>query len=144
MTGITRGIRNNNPGNIDWNKANNWVGQVGIETKVGGNTPRFVVFDSPENGIRALGKLLQTYYNKYGLNTVRKILVRYAPELENDTSAYIRAVADRSGLGPDQKIASIKDRKVLGALMHSIIKHENANYEYSDAVFNEGLRRAVS
>lgn len=28
----SRGIRNNNPGNIDYNKNNQWRGQIGIET----------------------------------------------------------------------------------------------------------------
>ncbi|EPC6969828.1 structural protein, partial [Providencia stuartii] len=28
MTRPARGIRNNNPGNIDYNKANNWKGQL--------------------------------------------------------------------------------------------------------------------
>ncbi|MBD1602511.1 structural protein P5, partial [Pseudomonas sp. CA3A] len=26
-----RGVRNNNPGNIDFNPRNNWQGQLGIE-----------------------------------------------------------------------------------------------------------------
>lgn len=137
----TRGVRNRNPGNIDWNKANDWVGQTGKEGGPGG---RFAVFDTPENGIRALGKLLQTYYNKHKLQTVQAIIKRWAPEVENDTGAYIKTVAARCGLGPDEKIANIKDVRVLGGLMHAIIKHENANFEYPEAVFSEGLRRALA
>lgn len=57
-----RGIRNNNPGNIDFNSRNNWQGQLGVET--GG---RFAIFDTPENGIRALGKLLINYRGKDGM-----------------------------------------------------------------------------
>lgn len=144
MAEITRGIRNNNPGNIDFNKTNNWVGQLGLELQVGRATPRFARFDTPENGIRALGKLLQTYFNKHRLTTVRAILTRYAPALENDTGAYIAAVATRCGLGPDEQIRNIKDARVLGGLMHAIIKHENANFEYPAPVFEEGLRRALA
>lgn len=140
----TRGVRNNNPGNIDFNKANNWVGQLGLELQLGRSTPRFARFDTPENGIRALGKLLQTYFNKHRLRTVRAILTRYAPALENDTGAYIKAVADRCGLGADEQIRDIKDSRVLGGLMHAIIKHENANFEYPEPVFAEGLRRALT
>lgn len=136
---LPRGVRNCNPGNIDFNPANSWVGQVGKEP--GG---RFCVFDTPENGIRALGKLLQTYYNKHGLRTVAAIIKRWAPEVENDTGAYVRAVAQRCGLGPSDPITNIKDQQVLRGLVHAIIKHENANYEYPPGVFSEGVRRALA
>lgn len=138
---LPRGIRNKNPGNIDFNKANNWVGQLGIEPGANG---RFAVFDTHENGIRALGKLLQTYYTKHKRLTIKDILVRYAPDFENDTSAYIRSVAAQTGLGATETIKNIKDPKILGALMKAIIRHENANYAYPDDIFNEGLRRAVA
>ena len=59
MDKTTRGIRNNNPGNIDYNPRNDWAGQIGLELKVGNSTPRFARFDTAENGIRALGKLIQ-------------------------------------------------------------------------------------
>ncbi|WP_460418796.1 structural protein [Pseudomonas sp. microsymbiont 2] len=136
---LPRGVRNRNPGNIDFNPANNWVGQIGKEP--GG---RFCVFDMPENGIRALGKLLQTYYNKHGLRTVAAIIKRWAPEVENDTDAYVRAAAQRCGLGPGDPITNIKDEKVLSGLMRAIIKHENANYDYPQVIFAEGLRRALA
>ncbi|ATB63284.1 structural protein [Pseudomonas mosselii] len=135
---LPRGVRNCNPGNIDFNPANNWVGQIGKES--GG---RFCVFDTPENGIRALGKLLQTYYYKHGLRTVAAIIKRWAPEVENDTDAYTRTVAQRCGLAPSDPIQDIKNLQVLGGLVHAIIRHENANYEYPAAVFSEGLRRAL-
>ncbi|MGJ3438585.1 structural protein [Pseudomonas sp. Je.1.5.c] len=136
---LPRGVRNRNPGNIDHSPANNWVGQIGKEP--GG---RFVIFDTPENGIRALGKLLQTYYNKHKLRTVKDIIKRWAPEVENDTGAYIRTVAERCGLDPSDQIANIKDPKILGGLVQAIIKHENANFEYPPAIFAEGLRRALA
>lgn len=144
MTELTRGVRNNNPGNIDWSKNNNWQGQLGLELQVGRNTPRFARFDTAENGIRALGKLLQTYFNKHKLNTVRAIIQRWAPEVENDTGAYITVVAQRCGVGPSEPIKDIRNPQILGGLMRAIIKHENANYEYPETVFAEGLRRALA
>ena len=51
-----RGVRNRNPGNIDFNPRNAWQGQLGLEQGVA--NPRFARFDVAENGIRALGKLL--------------------------------------------------------------------------------------
>ncbi|MEQ1977397.1 hypothetical protein ABLA76_16585, partial [Xenorhabdus sp. SGI240] len=81
---MTRGIRNNNPGNIDYIPANKWQGQIGIETGV--KNSRFCLFESPEYGIRALMKLL-TNYHKGGHNSVSKMINRYAPNSENNTSA---------------------------------------------------------
>ncbi|HFX8036006.1 TPA: hypothetical protein ACIF5E_004931, partial [Escherichia coli] len=43
-----RGIRNNNPGNLEYSKTNPWVGQTGDDG-------RFAKFETPEHGIRALG-----------------------------------------------------------------------------------------
>ncbi len=52
---MTRGIRNNNPGNIDHNPKNKWQGQLQHDPKI---EKRFCRFESPEYGIRALMKLL--------------------------------------------------------------------------------------
>lgn len=79
--------------------------------------PRFARFDTPENGIRALGKLLQTYQRVYGLNTVAKIISRWAPSNENDTAAYVRSVERRIGLAPGAKIQ----------LTELLSKHVNVN-----------------
>ncbi|WP_327213550.1 MULTISPECIES: hypothetical protein [Xenorhabdus] len=43
---MSRGISNNNPGNIDHNPANKWQGQIGIKTGV--KNPRFCLFESPD------------------------------------------------------------------------------------------------
>ncbi len=82
MTSGNRGIRNNNPGNIDYNPRNDWQGQLGYEQGV--TKPRFARFDSPENGIRALAKLLINYRGKdgmpgvggKGIDTVRETIKR--------------------------------------------------------------------
>lgn len=50
----TRGIRNNNPGNLEYSKSNPWVGQ-------NGDDGRFAKFETPEHGIRALGRNLMSY-----------------------------------------------------------------------------------
>lgn len=136
----TRGVRNNNPGNIDYNPANKWQGQLPPNPAL---EKRFVRFDSPENGIRALGKLLQTYQNKHCLDTVRKIINRWAPPVENDSGAYVRAVATKIGVLPDQTI-TLKDPRTLSLLVQAIIHHENAGFSYPDSVIAEGIRRALT
>ena len=137
----SRGIRNNNPGNIDYNKNNNWLGQIGIETSA--INPRFAKFDTPENGIRALAKLLLNYQRLHGLKTVREIINRWAPPVEHITSAYVTACA--RALGVDQnEVINLSDRRLLKLLTIAIIKHENGYQPYSDAVVTDGVERGLS
>lgn len=64
--------------------------------ELGVGKPRFARFDSLENGICALGKLLLAYRGKdgmpgvggLGIDTVREIISRWVPGSENDTEAY--------------------------------------------------------
>lgn len=146
---LPRGVRNCNPGNIDYNPRNAWNGQLGLELGVA--TPRFARFDSPENGIRALGKLLINYRGKDGMpgvggpgiDTVRETISRWAPGSENNTEAYIAAVTAKLGVKANDVI-NIKDMRTLRVFVGAIIAHECANYRYPDAVFNEGIRRALA
>jgi len=135
----TRGYRNRNPGNIDYNPANAWQGQVGIETN--GNPPRFAAFSSHEYGIRALAALLTTYYDRYGLDTIRDIINRWAPPVENKTSAYALAVSDSTGFTLDDRL-DMHTYAHMRPLVEAIIKHELGGQPYPDAVIDEGLRLA--
>lgn len=151
MTTITtpRGVRNNNPGNIDYNPRNAWQGQLGLE--VGVPSPRFARFDTPENGIRALGKLLINYRGKDGMpgvggpgiDTVRETITRWAPGNENNTEAYIAAVARHLGVNANDVI-DVRKPATLGVMVSSIIAHECAGFAYPEPVLAEGLRRALS
>ena len=143
-----RGVRNNNPGNIDFNPRNSWQGQLGVE--VGVSRPRFARFDEPENGIRALGKLLLNYRGKdgmpgvggKGIDTVLETISRWAPSSENDTLAYAAAVAKRIGVRSTDPI-NIKDPATLRGMVVGIIVHENGGNPYTDEVIDEGVRRAL-
>lgn len=143
-----RGVRNNNPGNIDFNPRNDWVGQLGLE--LGASKPRFARFDSPENGIRALGKLLIAYRGKdgmpgvggKGIDTVLETINRWAPSNENDTKAYALAVAKLLGVRTTDPI-NIKDPSTLRVFVESIIIHENGGNPYKAEVIDEGVRRAL-
>lgn len=144
-----RGVRNNNPGNIDFNPRNDWLGQLGLE--LGAGKPRFARFDSPENGIRALGKLLIAYRGKdgmpgvggKGIDTVLETINRWAPSNENDTKAYSLAVAKRLGVRTTDPI-NIKDPTTLRVFVESIIIHENGGNPYKAEVIDEGVRRALA
>ncbi|WP_430317009.1 structural protein P5 [Pseudomonas sp. p1(2021b)] len=144
-----RGVRNNNPGNIDFNPRNDWVGQLGLEVRAA--KPRFARFDTPENGIRALGKLLIAYRGKdgmpgvggKGIDTVLETINRWAPTNENDTQAYASAVAKRLGVRTTDPI-NIKDPATLRVFVESIIIHENGGNPYKAEVIDEGVRRALA
>ena len=134
----SRGYRNRNPGNIDWSPNNPWQGQVGKED---GPNGRFAVFESHEYGIRALATLLIRYQDRHRLDTIAGILHRWAPGSENNTGAYIAAVARATGFAPDQRL-DLHTHAHLRPLVMAIIVHELGGNPYPAAVLDEGLRRA--
>lgn len=130
-----RGIRNNNPGNLEFSKTNPWVGQTGDDG-------RFAKFETPEHGIRALGRNLLSY-QRQGIDTVSDIINRWAPPSDNNnTDAYIKAVCAQLGVTPDQQLdASNPD--TLKALCAAIIQHENGSQPYSDQQLSTGVSAAI-
>lgn len=144
-----RGVRNNNPGNIDFNPRNSWQGQLGVEEGV--PKPRFARFDQAENGIRALGKLLLNYRGKDGMpgmgrpgiDTPLEFISRWAPSSENNTMAYAQAIAKRLGVGVRDSI-DISKPQVLREAVVGIIVHENGANPYKPEVIDEGIRRALA
>lgn len=126
-----RGIRNNNPGNIDFNPINKWKG---LNPKSQELDSRFCVFISAEYGIRALMVLLRNYEKKYKLNTVRQIINRWAPTHENNTSAYMTHVAKIMNVELDSCL-NLNDRDTLIKLAKAIVTHENGVQPYADAIY---------
>lgn len=92
MTNLSRGLRNNNPGNIRIN-SDNFLGEVKPS-----QDSAFKQFKTMDYGYRAIFVILTNYINKYGANTIAKIITRWAPPNENNTQAYINTVAARSGI----------------------------------------------
>lgn len=135
----SRGYRNRNPGNIDWSKGNKWQGQVGIEPT--GNPPRFAVFETHEYGIRALAVLLTTYQDRHNRRTIRKIIDRWAPSQENNTSAYVAAVSRAAKRGPDEEL-DLHNYADLRPLVEAIITHELGGNPYTATTIDDGLRLA--
>lgn len=130
-----RGIRNNNPGNLEYSKTNPWMGQTGYDG-------RFAKFETPEHGIRALGRNLLSY-QRQGIDTVTDIINRWAPPSDNNnTDAYIKAVCAKLGVTEDQQLdASNPD--TLKALCAAIIQHENGSQPYSDQQLSTGVSAAI-
>lgn len=128
-----RGIRNNNPGNIEYN-GTNWRG---LEDPA--HDGRYCIFIDAVYGIRALARVLKTYYNKHGLNTVSGIINRWAPPVENDTSAYIAHVAAVLGVDANEPF-NVLDK--LPELVEVIIRHENGVQPYSLQTIINGVELA--
>ena len=144
MSKQPRGIRNHNPGNIEWGDP--WQGLA--NTTGSFRDPRFAQFKAPAWGIRALVRTLITYSDTHGINTVRGAINRWAPPNENDTNAYVNTVAKTVGVGPDQRI-NFHDYRYMRPMVEAIIRHENGkgplnttNSWYNNDVVVEGLRLA--
>lgn len=107
-------VRRNNPGNI---RPINGVG--------------FNTYATPEAGLAAMSWQLRRYQNRYGLNTVRQVINRWAPpEDHNDTSAYVAAVSRRTGFHPDQHL-NLNDPSTLAALQAAMITQEHGRNPFS-------------
>lgn len=130
---MSRGIRNNNPGNIDYRPANNWKGQLPYDKSI---EPRFCRFSAPEYGIRAIIALLRNYQAKYALKTIRGLISRWAPSNENNTNAYVSGVSKALGVDPDASVSLVYKNTAI-SLAKAIIYHENGSQPYPDAVFEK-------
>lgn len=131
----TRGIRNHNPGNIEFDPKTKWQGLANPPVEQEG---RFARFKDATYGIRAIARLLITYYDRYECDTVRKIVNRWAPPRENDTAAYVRSVAAGMTVTPDDQI-DLHDYATLRALVLGIIRHENGAQPYTAAQIDKAL-----
>jgi len=129
---LPRGVRNNNPGNL------NFVGQDGATLESGSNA-RFAKFTSMEAGIAALAKQLQLYASR-GVNSIRTIVNKYAPAGDgNNTAAYMQALAKSVGVGVDAQL-NLGDTSQLTALVKGITNHENGAGYVSDDQIRAGVR----
>jgi hypothetical protein len=143
MNSTSRGLRNNNPGNIDRSPNNKWQGRMPREqmTVAQRDEKRFEVFASPPWGIRAICVLLISYQDRHGITNVQGFIHRWAPPVENDTGAYVNRVAKAVGVKPDAYI-NIHEYRRMRPMVEAIIRHENGVQPYSADVIEEGLRLA--
>jgi hypothetical protein len=121
----------NNPGNIEIGQG--YAGETGDTY-----ADRFAVFDSPQMGVRAIGRDIKTKMKRFD-GDLASIISQYAPPNENDTTNYYEYVKEQVG-------SDIITEDDLGAVVRAIIKMENkpeiAQIYLDDSVFNEGLELA--
>jgi len=125
-----RGIRNNNPGNIE--KGTDWNGMASFQPD-----SRYITFESPEYGIRAMARILRTYREKHHLSSIAEIIIRWAPPHENPTTSYIQFVADRAGVHPSSQLA-FTDNEVA-SILKAMIRFENGQQPYDDTTVLAGI-----
>lgn len=95
---ISRGYKNCNPGNIRIN-SDKFLGEI-----IPSGDKEFKRFESMAYGYRAMFVILRNYKRNYSLDTIRKMIHRWAPENENNTNSYINVVSERSGIPADDPI----------------------------------------
>ena len=125
-----RGIRNNNPGNVRANPNVMWQHQSGVDGE------GFIVFNDPVYGIRCLCMVFRHYVEYDGLTTLRQMIDRWAPPVENDTGAYVEDVARYVNADPD---APYDIHANSLALCKAIILHENGECPYSEGQLLRGI-----
>lgn len=131
---LPRGLRNNNPGNL------NFVGQYGAKLEDGPNA-RFAQFPTMIQGIAALDKQVGLYL-KRGKNTIDEIMDIYAPKSDkNDTEAYKSYLSKFTGLGTREEIDPSNTEQIK-RLIVGIINHENG--PAASAVSNDDVLKAMA
>lgn len=115
---MSRGIDNCNPGNIRLSKVF-YRGEVQPSQDAA-----FKQFSSMEWGYRAMFVLLDTYARRYGLNTIRGMISRYAPPSENNTEAYIAAICEWTGIAADD-VLDTRSRRDMVPIVVAMSRIEN-------------------
>lgn len=114
-------FRYNNPGAVEYKP---WMTKYGATI---GPNGRYAQFQTPDQGYGVMGKILDTYA-KRGQNTVETIIgglpsnpdLSWAPRStdNNSTDAYIRNVATRLGVDPQQPLLPEHRRPLMEAMAH--------------------------
>jgi hypothetical protein len=90
-----------------------------------GKSTGFQTYATPEEGLAAIDKNLQSY-GKKGVNTLEGVISRWAPPNENDTPALIANASKRLGLDPKQPL-DMENPAVRQAVGTAIMLQEHGN-----------------
>lgn len=139
---IPRSARNNNPGNLEG--GDHWQGLMPKDRLSGiQEHERFAVFEEAKWGFRALCILMKNYKMLHGADTVQKIIDRFAPSNENNTTAYVRFVSEKVGVQPNTQI-NVTIPKIMFALVKAIACYETGSWEpyWHDSELTAGMHLA--
>jgi hypothetical protein len=96
-----------------------------------GASTGFQSFATPQAGLLAIDNNLKAYSAK-GINTLSGVINRWAPPIENDTQSYIKDVAHRLGLDPNQPI-DLNNPAIRQAVGTGIMLHEQGSRIFGNA-----------
>lgn len=128
---MARGLRNFNPGNIRQSKMK-YLGEVRPSRDAA-----FKQFETMAWGYRAMFVLLHTY-SRNGYRTLRQMITRYAPPIENHTESYIAHVSRWAEVFPDAPLDTL-DPAVMIPVVTAMSRMENG-LDAVDADVREGWR----
>lgn len=114
----SRGLRNNNPGNIRITK-DKWKGLRPVQTD-----KEFLQFNTMSYGYRALIRTLQNYRKKHNCITIEDFITRWAPRTENNTGVYIRRVCQDMQV-PSVYTPDVTDKDTMCCFAAAISRVEN-------------------
>ncbi|PHM39267.1 putative bacteriophage protein [Xenorhabdus mauleonii] len=124
-----RGVRNNNPLNIDY------AGQKGAVLE-NHSTPRFAKFNTAYEGLAKTAWQLRRYFNGKTtgklLQTVEDIISTWAPaggKDKNNTEAYIQRVSKMMGVGRSDRL-DLNNNNIMYALMRAMSMVESKAFPY--------------
>ena len=140
MNAVPLSLQNCNPGNLR-PSAPPWQGTVGEHAG-------FAVFDTMEDGIRALAKQLISYQDNHGIDTVAAAITRWAPGSDNNnTTAYISFVCSVLSCQPDDRF-NFHDPDFLFWMVTAIGEEESGHdaftHSVSDAQIEAGIQAALA
>lgn len=115
---MSRGLDNCNPGNLRLS-AVRYKGEIRPS-----RDRQFRTFESMAWGYRAIFVLLHTYSVRYKCKTLRSMVERYAPPVENDTDGYLRFVSMRAAVHPDCEVDTL-DHRMMTAIVSAVSLIEN-------------------
>ena len=135
LSGYPRGIRNNNPGNIEMTRTL-WRGEMPHFQNTDG---RFKQFYNYVYGVRAALLNVKAYLKK-GYKTPRQIINRWAPPGENNTENYIRFVTNYIGIPENSPVPY--EKQIMQKLIEAIIIKENGKLYLSQTDFDKAWTAA--
>lgn len=106
-----RGIRNNNPLNIERNNIS-WLGLRSMQTD-----NRFCQFVSMDYGIRAACLIFRTYIQKHRCHTISDVIRRWCPD--ETATAYIESVCRDCKIPPSYQV-DWKNRNSTSMLLQAM------------------------
>ncbi len=143
VNSFPRGILLNNPGNIR-HSHDKWKGETRLQ-----RDKDFVRFSTPQAGIRAMMKIFLTYENVHHLNSISRIISRWAPPEENNTQAYIDDISIRIGI-PQNFFVDLSKPEMLMMLAEAVVMHENGHshyglptYWYEEKIYHDAAIEAL-